>query len=74
MLRGKNQMVIPVAWTGIAATLLKGATTVHSMFQIPLSLDETSTSSLKLNTKKAKMIANCKLILWDEAPMAPFMR
>jgi hypothetical protein len=62
--------IIPVAWTGIAATLLSGGRTVHSRFKLPLILTDTSISSLKVNSKEASTIRKLKLIIWDEAPMA----
>lgn len=38
-LRSKGQIVLPVASSGIAATLLPGGRTAHSRFHIPLKLD-----------------------------------
>ncbi len=73
MLRSKKKKVLSVAWTGIAATLLIEGRTVHSTFQLPLELSETSTSNMTLNSKKAKILREADLIVWDEAPMAPIM-
>ena len=73
MLRSKKKKVLSVAWTGIAATLLIEGRTVHSTFQLPLELNETSTSNMTLNSKKAKILREADLIVWDEAPMAPIM-
>ena len=63
-------MIIPVAWTGIAAMLLPGGRTVHSRFKLPLLLNESSVSSMNIESKEAKMIAESKIIIWDEASMA----
>jgi ATP-dependent DNA helicase PIF1 len=71
ILRSEKKNVISVAWTGIAATLLIEGRTVHNIFQILLTLHETSTSSMHLNSKKAKTLIGADLIIWDEAPMAP---
>jgi hypothetical protein len=71
MVRSKKKKVVSVAWTGIAATLLIEGRTVHSTFQLPLDLNETSTSNMTLNSKKAVVLREADLIIWDEAPMAP---
>ena len=42
-LQGRNMHVVTAAWIGIAATLLLGGHTVHSMFKLPIPLLETST-------------------------------
>ncbi|GBN43985.1 hypothetical protein AVEN_174306-1 [Araneus ventricosus] len=68
-IRGRGDDVIPVASTGIAATLLIRGRTAHSVFKIPIDLNATSTCNLKPNTKEADMLLKTKLILWDEAPM-----
>jgi hypothetical protein len=44
--------------------------TVQNVFQIPLNLNETSTSSMSLHSKKDKTLIGADLIIWDEAPMA----
>ncbi|GBL98656.1 hypothetical protein AVEN_80389-1 [Araneus ventricosus] len=49
-IRGKGDQAIAVASTGIAATLLSGGRTAHSIFKIPLILNATSTCNLKPNT------------------------
>ncbi|XP_055333911.1 uncharacterized protein LOC129585300 [Paramacrobiotus metropolitanus] len=72
-LRGRGKEVIAVAWTGIAATLLKGGRTCHSAFKFPLNLDETSVSSIKPASPEARRLTDAALIIWDEAPMAPKM-
>jgi hypothetical protein len=54
MLRSRKKKVQSVAWTGIAATLLIEERTVHSTFQLPLELNEASTSNMTLNSKKQK--------------------
>ena len=73
VVRGMGLIAIPVAWTGIAATLLKGGRTAHSRFKLPVPLFENSTSGLTPNRHKheAAILRESSLILWDEAPMAP---
>ena len=60
---------MPVASSGIAATLLPGGRTAHSRFKIPLKLDEDSTCSISHNSDIAELIKQTSLIIWDEAPM-----
>ncbi|CAI0447414.1 unnamed protein product [Linum tenue] len=61
-LRSLSKVVIVVASSGIAATLLPNATTAHSRFKIPLHL-------VKKGTHLAELIQKAALIVWDEAPM-----
>lgn len=68
-LRSESLIVLPVASSGIAATLLPGGRTAHSRFKIPLKLDETSTCSIPSNSDIAELLKQTKLIIWDEAPM-----
>lgn len=69
-IRGKGDVVLPVASTGIAANLLIGGRTYHSQFKLPVPLTETSTSNMRENSMDAQIIRKAKLIIWDEATMA----
>ena len=44
-LRGRRDIVLPVASSGITSLLLPGGRTAHSRFSIPLNVDETTTCS-----------------------------
>ena len=68
-LRSKRKVALAVASSGIAATLLKGARTGHSRFNIPFVLRENSTCNISLQSEKAALIQNTELILWDECPI-----
>jgi hypothetical protein len=70
VLRGKEKVVIPVASTGIAATLLAGGRIYHSQFKLPILLKENSTSNMRANSEEAKLLKEAALIIWDEATMA----
>uniref|UniRef100_T1IKL2 ATP-dependent DNA helicase n=1 Tax=Strigamia maritima TaxID=126957 RepID=T1IKL2_STRMM len=63
--------VVSMALTGIAATLLSGGRTAHSRFKLPVPINETSTCNIKANSTEARELKNAKLIIWDEAVMAP---
>jgi PIF1-like helicase len=71
VLRGEGKVVIPVAFTGIAAALLDGGRTSHSRFRLPVPLTRESTSLLIAGSPGAEVLRTCDLIIWDEAPMAP---
>ncbi|KAH7818405.1 putative ATP-dependent DNA helicase PIF1 [Monocercomonoides exilis] len=61
-----------VAWTGIAATLLPKGKTVHSLFRLPVPIEEHNAISLmELNSEEAQSLRKVKCVIWDEAPMAP---
>ncbi|CAF1033668.1 unnamed protein product [Rotaria sordida] len=68
---GQGVHVMTVTWTGIAASLLPEGRTVHSRFKLPVPILETSTSSIRPNSKEAEEIRKTQVFIWDEAPMAP---
>jgi len=71
-LRNMGRSVLSVAFTGIAATLMDGGMTVHSTFGLPFgTLNEDSTSSIAMQSLRARRIREAALIVWDEAPMSP---
>ena len=57
------------AWSGVAATLLLRAKTVHSTFKIPLDANSESTSLLNRNSDTANFIRDCPLFFIDEVSM-----
>ncbi|XP_045500045.1 uncharacterized protein LOC123697545 [Colias croceus] len=70
--RNQRKIALAVASSGIAATLLPGGKTAHTMFKIPIDLDRTEspTCSISRNSDKAKVLRECNLIIWDECTMA----
>ncbi|KAL6531912.1 hypothetical protein OROMI_028275 [Orobanche minor] len=69
-LRGRGDIVFPVASSGIASLLLPNGRTAHSRFGIPLLVDEKSyCNKIKLGTEMTELLKKTKLIIWDEAPM-----
>ena len=67
--RGKGQIVLCVASSGIAALLLPGGTTAHSRFKIPLDISEQSTCGVSKSSHLADLFRKTALIIWDEVPM-----
>ncbi|KAL8104560.1 hypothetical protein AgCh_028684 [Apium graveolens] len=68
-LRSESKIFLPVAGSGIAATLLPSGHTAHSRFKIPLKLDQNSIDGIKHGTNIAELIKDTNLIIWDDAPM-----
>ncbi|UYV84552.1 hypothetical protein LAZ67_X002596 [Cordylochernes scorpioides] len=68
--RGMNQVVLPAATTGIAANLLQGGKTMHSLYGLPIPLNETSVSNIKMTTMAAGTLRKAKLFIIDECTMA----
>ena len=71
LLRSRRLTVLPVAWTGIAATLLKGGRTVHAQFKLPVPVVDDSTCFVSAASPLADELRAASLIVWDEVAMAP---
>ena len=66
-MRSEGKIVINVASSGIAATLLPSGRTTHSRFAIPIDINEESTCNISQNSPMAKLLQLARLIIWDEA-------
>jgi ATP-dependent DNA helicase PIF1 len=70
--RCTGDIALSMASSSIAALLLEGSYTAHSRFKIPVvGLCGSSTCYVPLNSPQAALIRVARLIVWDEAPMAP---
>lgn len=71
-IRSQNKIALALASSGIAATLLEGGRTAHSALKLPLNMqsNETPTCNISKNSAMAKVLQQCKLIVWDECTMA----
>ncbi|KMQ84670.1 hypothetical protein RF55_17343 [Lasius niger] len=69
VIRGRNEIVLPCASTGIAATLLKGGRTYHSLFKLSIPIDDRAKSNIRGNSQAARELITAKLIIWDEVSM-----
>jgi ATP-dependent exoDNAse (exonuclease V) alpha subunit len=65
----QGKIVLCVASSGIAALLLRGGRTAHSMFKIPIDIKENSTCNISPQSQLAEVIRQTDLIIWDEIPM-----
>lgn len=70
--RQQGKIILAVASSGIAATLLTGGRTAHSTFKIPLDLSKTETPSCSISrgTNRAELLNSCSAIIWDECTMS----
>uniref|UniRef100_A0A8D8T3L0 ATP-dependent DNA helicase n=1 Tax=Cacopsylla melanoneura TaxID=428564 RepID=A0A8D8T3L0_9HEMI len=71
-IRSQNGIALALASSGIAATLLEGGRTAHSALKLPLNMQtsENPTCNLSKNCGMAKVLQQCKMIVWDECTMA----
>ena len=58
-----------VAWTGIAANLLKNGNTVHTTFKLPWNITESTTCNVKHNSNDGKNFKEVQIIIWGEISM-----
>ncbi|XP_075188624.1 uncharacterized protein LOC142288848 [Anomaloglossus baeobatrachus] len=68
--RGLGKKVLTSATTGIAANLLNEGRTMHSLFGIPVPVNEISVSRIKQDTVAGKLLQNASLLIIDECTMA----
>ncbi|XP_023311823.1 uncharacterized protein LOC108913689 isoform X2 [Anoplophora glabripennis] len=68
-LRGEELPVLVACPTGIAASILKGGRTIHSVFKLPFDINETTTTGISPTTSEGRYIASCKLLIIDEVSM-----
>ncbi|XP_028788641.1 uncharacterized protein LOC114744641 [Neltuma alba] len=67
--RANGDVVINVASSGIAVTLLPSGRTAHSRFAIPIDINEDSTCNISHGSPVSHLLRSAKLIIYDEAPM-----
>lgn len=71
-IRKDRKVALAVASSGIAAILLSGGRTAHSVFKLPLNLvnEETPTWNISKSSDRGALLQECKLIVWDECTMS----
>ncbi|CDF39624.1 Helicase-like protein [Chondrus crispus] len=68
-LRTRRKQVIAVATSAVAAVLLDGGRTAHSVFKIPIPVSAESTCSFSANSDTGRTLQQVDLIIWDEIVM-----
>ena len=68
-MKSKGHDVDSCAWTGIAATLLRGGKTLHATFKLPVPITESSTSNISPTSRLGQRLKNVMIIIIDEASM-----
>ncbi|XP_052889466.1 uncharacterized protein LOC128297803 [Anopheles moucheti] len=63
-------VALATAASGIAALLLSGGRTIHSTFKLPLDLNQHTTCSIPIQSKRAELIRQAALIVWDKTSMS----
>lgn len=66
-IRGRGQIVLAFATTGISALLIKSGRTGHYLWKLPVPLLETSVSNIRLNSPEAELLRNAVAIIGDES-------
>lgn len=71
-IRSNSNIALEMASSGIAATLLDGGRTAHSALKLPLNMQmiETPKCNISRASAMAKVLQQCKIIVWDECTMA----
>ncbi|UYV75380.1 hypothetical protein LAZ67_13000048 [Cordylochernes scorpioides] len=70
--RSKNAIALAIASSGIAATLIAGGCTAHSMLKLPLNIanEQYPTCNISSTSGQAQVLKSCRIIVWDECTMA----
>jgi len=71
-IRSRTIITLAIALAGIAATFLDSGRTAHSALKLPLNMQitETLTCNINKNSRIAKVLQSCQLIMWDECTIA----
>ncbi|GBM94198.1 hypothetical protein AVEN_55748-1 [Araneus ventricosus] len=64
---GEKNILLAVATSGIAATLMTGGRTAHSVFEIVIVLlhNEMLVCSIRKGNAKAKVLQEAEVLFWD---------
>ena len=69
--RGRGQMAVACAWSGLAATLLPGGRTCHARFGFPVPLPREDVPwSVTAASGRGQVLAQCGALIWDEVGTA----
>ena len=63
-------LVFSMAWSGLAASLLRRGQTVHSTLKLQFAMDESTKVGLTFHFGRALFLRDSPLIIWDEISMS----
>ncbi|XP_027101097.1 ATP-dependent DNA helicase PIF1-like [Coffea arabica] len=69
-IRSKGYIVLPIATSSIAASILCGGRIAHARFKISIDISDRSTRRVSKQNSLATLIRESKLIIWDETPIS----
>ena len=64
-----NLISIGTATSGIAVSIMPGGCTAHSLFKIPIKLDNNTMCSFTKQSGTAELLHRDALVIWDEVAM-----
>ena len=64
--RGRGEIALAMAMSGIAGTLLPGGSTIHAKLKVPIKLSDISECKYKENSGTEEMVKQAKLLVIDE--------
>lgn len=65
--RSEGSIILCVASSGVAALLIRGGRTAHSMFKIPVeNLTSETVCGIPKESQRAELIRRAKIVIWDE--------
>ena len=62
-------IAVVTATSGIAASIMPGGRTAHSIFKIPIKLEENSVCIFTKQSGTASLLREASVIIWDEVAM-----
>ncbi|PWZ23284.1 ATP-dependent DNA helicase PIF1 [Zea mays] len=68
-LRSQGKIAVATATSGVAASIMPRGRTAHSLFKIPLTIDDGAVCSFTKQSGTAKFLWKASLIIWDKASM-----
>jgi ATP-dependent DNA helicase PIF1 len=67
--RFKGLIAMATTTSGIAASIMPGGCTTHSIFKIPIKISDGSISKFSKQSDTADLLRRVALIIWDEVAM-----
>ena len=67
--RSTDRIAVATATSGIVASIMPGGRTAHSMFKIPIKLQDNSFCNFTKQSGTAALLREASLIIWDEVAM-----